>query len=125
MNKYLDIKGLERFYRGLKGKFVNVEVKTTEQWNSQIDYIPAKGQLIVYSDYATVDDVDIPNFKIADGLAYAVDLPFVNQDMRDLLVSHMRDDSIHVTSREKEFWNNKVTVLEGISQDEILALTKE
>lgn len=125
MNKYLDINGLERFYRGIKGKFVNVEVKTTEQWNQKVDYIPSKGQLIVYSDYASSDGIDVPNFKIADGLAYVVDLPFVNQDVRDLLASHIENSSIHVTNSEKEFWNNKVRVIESIAQNEILALTKE
>ena len=57
----------------------NVEMKTTVEWSQLIDYIPKAKTIIVYSDYRTDKDGNyIPGLKIADGLAYVVDLPFVN-----------------------------------------------
>lgn len=56
----------------------NVEMKTTEEWSQMIDYIPKAKTIIVYSDYQQDKDGNyIPGLKIADGMAYVVDLPFV------------------------------------------------
>ena len=82
---------------------------TTENWNSKIDFIPKKGVLIVYSDYQHLDDCDVPNIKIGDGLAYLADLPFVSDDLRELLTNHIINTTMHVTAAERDFWNNKIT----------------
>jgi len=85
------------------------KTETTAYWSAQTSYIPAAGALIVYSDYATVDGNSVPNFKVGDGLAYVVDLPFVGDDLRAALASHMADTTAHITAAERAAWNNKVS----------------
>lgn len=82
---------------------------TTASWNAHIDYIPPKGAIVAYSDYSIIDGVDIPNFKISDGLAYLIDQPFVGDDVREIINEHIRDTTIHITAAEREKWNNKVS----------------
>ena len=86
----------------------------TEYWNSQPAYIPKQGEIIIYSDYQTkeVDGqiINIPGIKIGSGNAYVKDLVFVGDDLADALYSHIMDTAIHVTPRDKDFWNNKLNV---------------
>lgn len=91
---------------------------TTENWNAQIDYIPRLGAVIIYSDYATLDGQNIPNIKIGDGMAYLVDLPFVADDLRDAVLKHISNTTIHVTAAEKDAWNNKVTCYVELLSDQ-------
>lgn len=94
---------------------------TTQNWNDQVGFIPPKGAIIVYSDYATKDGVDIPNFKVGDGLAYLVDLPFVGDDLRLTLMGHLQNTTIHITAAEREKWDNKVScAVTEIDTDEYL-----
>lgn len=81
---------------------------TTEAWNAKRDFVPLKGELIVYSDYETLENVAIPNFKIGDGNAYLIDLPFVDAELRAELRQHINDMTVHITQEERIFWNNKV-----------------
>lgn len=102
---------------------VRMKIDTTENWQKAVDFIPLKGEIIVYSDYATkeVDGqiINIPNFKVGDGLAYGIDLPFVNDDLRDAFSAHISNMNIHVTPAEKDFWNNKVRCyIETVEDDE-------
>ena len=71
-------------------------------------FVPLKGEVIVYSDYETINGVNVPNFKVGDGLAYVPDLPFVGDDIRQQLTAHLLDTTAHLTASEREFWNNKV-----------------
>lgn len=91
---------------------IRMKIDTTANWRNATDFIPLKGEIVVYSDYATKEvdgqTVNIPNFKVGDGLAYGIDLPFVSDDLRDSLSAHISNMDIHVTSAEKDFWNNKV-----------------
>ena len=94
---------------------------TTANWNSYIDYIPPRGAIIVYSDYAYVPGAEVPNFKIGDGLAYLVDLPFVEDDLRYEFNEHIHDNTVHITAAERANWNNKVSCsVSQISGDEYL-----
>ena len=112
LKKYLDIPGLSYFYEKINSKFASIRVDTTENWNRKLTFVPENGEIIVYSDYdeKEVDGtmVDVPNFKIGDGLAYCIDLPFVNDNIRLTLSAHLDNDTIHVTQEEKTYWNNKL-----------------
>ena len=80
--------------------------------------------MIIYDDYTTKEitkvdpitgetitkNVNIPNIKIGDGLAYVQDLPFIDKDLRDKLMEHINNYDIHVTLQDKAFWNNKVNI---------------
>ena len=87
-------------------------VNTKEYWNSQLSYIPDLGEIVIYTNRNTVDNVDYPGIKIGDGNAYLVDLPFVGDELYTQIITaineHVQNTSIHVTSEEKEFWNNKL-----------------
>ena len=93
-----------------------IQFDTTANWNSKLSYIPALGDIIVYLDKGTVGEgneaKDVPGFKVGDGNAYLIDLPFVGDEIAEqilaLLTSHTSNTDIHTTSTEKTFWNNKL-----------------
>lgn len=105
---------------------VNTRLKikhdTTENWNNAIGFIPLPGELIVYDDYETktyqveeygemvTKTVNIPNVKVGTGNAYVQDLAFIGDDIREIVMQHIRDYDVHVTLQEKLFWNNKVNI---------------
>lgn len=82
---------------------------STEYWNSTPSLISEQNTIYVYTDYKqTQDGYYIAGIKVGDGSAYVVDLPFIDT----LIEQHMTDATIHVTPKEKEFWNNKVNVVD-------------
>lgn len=93
-----------------------------------MQYIPEAGRIIIYSDKSIIDGVAYPGIKIADGLAYVVDLPFVGDDVTSriisLLESHINDKSIHITDTERQFWNNKINY-ELDESDENLIINRQ
>lgn len=97
---------------------------TTIGWNSQPELISEARTIYVYTDYQTETDgsgntVNIPGFKVGDGKAYVIDLPFTDE----LMVKHMANQSIHVTQEEKDFWNNKVRAYYSSIEEDTLILT--
>lgn len=90
----------------------SIEFGTVAYWAERVDYIPAKGSIIVYEDYKVIDGNNYPAIKIADGVAYLIDQPYVNQAEADALYAHILNTTVHVTEAEKEFWNNKVSCYE-------------
>ena len=102
--------------------YSNVSVGTTEEWNSRPSLIGAKNVVYVYTDHETDGDGQpIPGFKVGDGLAYLIDLPFND----DLMVTHINNQLIHVTEEERAFWNNKVSAYIDADNNEELVLTTE
>lgn len=95
---------------------VRVYVKTTQDWNEIIGFIPKKGDICVYSDHGTVEEngnlIDVPGIKIGDGEAYLIDQPFVGEDVAAEILAalgdHAGNTTVHVTLAEKDFWNNKL-----------------
>ena len=74
-------------------------VKTTAQWAELTTLVSVKGEVYVYSDYATDENNNpIPAIKVGDGLAYVVDLPFVTAS------------DARITAEDIANWNNKVAV---------------
>ena len=111
--------------------FAGIEFNTTAGWNSQPQYRPVEGMLVVYTDYKTITDPDtgettvVPGFKIGDGNAYLIDKPFVGDDIRAELEAlssnfddHIQNDIIHITAVEREFWNNKLNYVDPEDQPE-------
>ena len=101
---------------GLQTELDNLTWKsnTCDYWDRQRLYIPRYKEMVIYEDYSWTIRygmrVRVPNFKIGDGTTYLIDLPFVNDDIRDNLATHIRDIVAHVTSEERTFWNNKINV---------------
>ncbi len=82
-----------------------VRFGTTAQWNAQSTLESEANTLYIYTDRA-VDSLGnaIAGIKVGDGNAYLVDLPFTD----NILMDHIADTTRHITSEEREFWNNKV-----------------
>lgn len=101
---------------------------TTENWNKAHGFIPKAGEVIIYDDYeiktrtveiqgeAIEETIWVPNIKVGTGNAYVQDLPFVNETIRDVLLEHIHNQNIHVTSSDKQFWNNKVNIDDAYAQ---------
>ena len=96
---------------GSKG---SIYTNTSAYWATQISYVPKNGDIIVYSDRETIveDGVTkfVPGFKIGDGNAFVVDLPFTDAAVVERFLAHVEDHNAHVTIQEKEFWNNKLNL---------------
>lgn len=95
-------------------RFAGIEFGTTAEWDSKVDYRPAKGMIVVYTDHIKKVDPEtglvtyLPGFKIGDGNVYLIDKPFLDDDVREELEHHLEDTGIHVQAGEREFWNNKL-----------------
>ena len=97
---------------------IKLKRDTTANWNNAFDFIPLAGEVVVYTDYKKTTriignqevEVDVPGIKIGTGNAYIQDLPFVDEELRNKLMSHIDNMDLHTTLQEKLFWNNKVNI---------------
>lgn len=108
-----------------KLEFSNIMSGTTEYWNDKPQLIPKKDTIIIYTDYQSKEEegniINIPGIKIADGSAFLIDQPFIDEDIRKVVSSHINNSDIHITQQEREFWNNKVRCyLDTLEQDNII-----
>ena len=107
---------LENCWHAHKVGATTMLIKSTAEWNSNPNLIPEKNTLLVYLDHGIVtingEPHYVPGIKLADGLAYAIDQPFIGDDVRvellELLNNHINDNVKHITSSERTFWNNKL-----------------
>ena len=105
----------------------NIEVDTKENWLRKNNYIPKSGDIIIYLNKDTViengQNINIPGIKIGDGLAYAIDLPFLGDEIMAQLQEHLNDMVIHITNSERIFWNNKLNCEYNV-EEEVLQLNR-
>lgn len=87
-----------------------IDIHTTAEWNGEAGrVISEKNTFYVYSDgYTLADGTIIPRIKLGDGMAYIIDLPFLDKQYEN----HINNHTIHVTPEEKEFWNTKLICME-------------
>ena len=127
--KYLDKEGTallwERIVERDNTKQDLIRFDTTAGWRENLTFVPANGEIIIYTDRATVNGANVPGIKIGDGTTYGIDLPFVGDDIAanimSILQAHVSNTDVHVTPQEKQFWNNKINC--GI-QDEVLVINR-
>ena len=72
-----------------------------EDWT---EYIPDTVERI-FELVAPESGQYIPGFKVGDGQAYLIDLPFVD----DVYARHILDQSIHVSPEDRASWSSKIT----------------
>lgn len=113
----------------------NVYMNTTAFWNAQPQLIGKKGSIYVYTDYDYYVDDDgnviyTQGVKIADGVAYLIDQPFIDGSIKNsieqlsmILDSHVNNKEIHITEEERKFWNNKVTCYQADNEE--IVFTKD
>lgn len=89
-----------------------VRCGSTAQWNSEPTYIPAEGQMIIYTDIVGEDGKTHSNIKIGDGSAYIVDLPFITDYpvsvVEKKIDDHTADTDAHVSKEDREEWSKKL-----------------
>lgn len=83
---------------------------TTQHWNAQRTLVSKAGHIYIYTDKETVDGRNIPGIKIGDGLAYLIDMPFI--------------DTTENTQPGSEYWNKKVKCFLSQGENENLVFTK-
>ncbi len=87
-------------------------IDTTAGWQNRRDYIPKRGEIVVYSDHAILDGVAVPGIKVGDGKAYVADLPFAGDEIRNELITiinnHISDMEAHVSQADRDRWDNKL-----------------
>lgn len=93
---------------------IKLKRDTTANWNAAHGFVPLEGEIIIYLDGRKIEKngelVNMPTIKIGDGKAYVQDLPFVDDDTRDTLLLHINDSLIHVSARDRQFWDNKINI---------------
>lgn len=94
---------------------------TFAYWSSNSSFIPLEGEIIVYTDHKTTVNSDgqiinIPDFKVGDGVTAVGDLPFLTDDVQaqlDALAAkldeHINDSDKHLANGERANWNKKVS----------------
>ena len=90
---------------------------TFAYWSANSDFIPLKGEIIVYSNRRTTTDengqvINIPDVKIGDGVSKLRDLPFMVGDLPEIeaklqqfadeLFGHINDEAKHITDAERD-----------------------
>lgn len=87
---------------------------TSADWNAAVGYIPAAGEIIIYTDYKStvIDGVTtfVPGIKIGSGNAYVQDLVFVGEADARSLYDHVTNSDIHTNQFEKYSWDRKLNI---------------
>lgn len=87
---------------------------TTANWNAAIGFIPLEGEVIVYTDYKTMEKdgqtITVPGIKIGSGNGYVQDLAFVGEAEAAEIMAHISDSTRHISPAERVRWNNKLNV---------------
>lgn len=100
--------------------YAQIIIKTYDEWAFDAYEISKKGQIYIYiKDENNNDNVFPVDIKIGDGKAYIVDLPFILnpiQEIKILLEEHINDSNIHTSIEQKQFWNNKLNVIDEPNQ---------
>ena len=129
-NSYLDKAGLTYFFQKLGLIFdtkLNFESMTTAEWATQTSLVSKLNTVYIYKDHRTKSDgnggtINIAGFKLGDGQAYVVDLPFLSVD-EETFNQHVQDTTIHITAAERQFWNNKDRCYLSDQNSEMLVFT--
>ena len=112
--------------------YAKAVVDDSEGWSSDPTYVPAKGEIVVYSDGG---GEGVPAVKIGTGNAAVGDLAFLGADLSARIIAavqtcsadlarHAADDDLHLREGEREYWNDKVTVDSSVD-GEVLVVTKD
>lgn len=107
----------------------SVYYDTMANWAQQQSLVTEKAAIYVYSDYGSLVDgagnvIPIAGIKIGDGSSYLIDMPFITDQLTNIIARHIANGSIHVTAQEKEMWNHKVSSYLISSDPENLVLSK-
>lgn len=106
---------LEDIKEDIKSTF---QFGTAEYWEEHPEIIAADNCVYFYTRAEKIGDYDIARMKIGDGESLLKDLPFLDE----LYYQHINDNDIHVSSDDRERWNNKFRAF-ALPETESLILT--
>lgn len=124
---FLDKEGLGQYDALIKQYIADIEITKvlyadTASWNSQPQLVSQVGVIYIYSDYKKdAEGNNIPGLKVGDGNAYLIDVPFLTK----LIDEHILDNIRHITSSERDSWNNKVTCYIDVNNSTRLVFSKD
>lgn len=103
---------------------------TTANWEAQPPFTTLAGAIYIYSDAYFIEDeagnkTPIAGLKIGDGTSQLASLPFINENVTALIISHITNTDIHVSLEEKRIWDSKVSVSIDRYDHENLVFTNE
>lgn len=101
-NKSFEDLGLDEWLELLH--YGKVYEDTKANWASRPTEVSEAGAIYIYSDQYIDGNQKIPAIKIGDGLAYIVDLPFIDKKYSE----HIANATIHISADERRKWNKKV-----------------
>lgn len=97
---------------------------TAAYWEENPTFKGNKGDIIIVTDYKVKDNKNIAGIKVADGLAYAIDLPYVTEILEDDLADHIADTTVHITASERTAWNNKISAhMDTVDKENLILST--
>lgn len=96
--------------------------KTTAEWDSMPDLVSKTQTIYVYIDGSSyVNDqgetVYVPTVKIGNGQDLLIEMPFLGDAARDLLIKHIRDTYAHFAPGEREIWREEIE--SKVSQEDV------
>lgn len=89
----------EQVETALKDK---IQADTKANWDAQQALVSEKDVLYIYTDYTTYNNQNIPAFKVGDGLAYLIDLPFSRDDLEAMIKEHIANAKIHLSTEDRD-----------------------
>ena len=91
--------------------YAQIIVKNEQDWASSSFTMSHKGQIYVYiKQNQDNEEITSARVKIGDGKTFILNLPFVDDFVKELLNNHIQDIDVHTTLIEKTFWNNKINI---------------
>ena len=120
LNDKPSLNGITIEGRGTNESYGIVLSDNFENWSSKTSLISQAGVIYVYTDYQAYDSgsgtiVSYPGVKIGNGRTKLSALPFINApDPR--LLNHIANNSIHVTSQDRQNWNGAVSDISVIQR---------
>ena len=83
---------------------IQLKNDTEANWNKAINFIPLKGEAIIYSADSTHP---FSRLKVGDGMTPVIDLPFINASSIN---------GINIQAKTIQEWNNKINYIPAAGQ---------
>lgn len=100
-----EVDNIKEILADLQKKYPIIFYDTTEHWNSHPEIEAKRGAIYIYSDAKSFQGQDIPRFKVGNGDAFLIDLPFMDADIRYILENYTP-----VSPEDRLRWDNKINL---------------
>lgn len=95
---------------------------TVAGWAAKGDIIAQANTIYIYTDYQEDEEGNpIAGVKVGTGNAFLGDLAFLDS----IYLDHINNTDIHITTAERQKWNEKVTCFPSLMDEEMVIFTKD